>query len=261
MADLESYLSTAHGICISNNVIAHLLWMDDAFYFLTLSMGCNSTFGEKQFCSNNHLMANEIKTKVMVFGYPQNNQNSMRHVSRSLQIKYLSIHDMISSTRRLNTIHWNKPRQFLCDQEKKAIFNMTSKIRTIGNLPRYIMFNLFDVFIRPILVYMAVMFGDFGIWDPMSLCSILDVYCMQKVTINNIITAGECGRFPANTYRHRLASRHLNRLHSMDDNKLTNQFIVILLTSTSNALLPGQQMLWSWWIASDWILVVKRFFL
>ena len=29
MADLESYLTSAHGICISNKIIAHLLWADD----------------------------------------------------------------------------------------------------------------------------------------------------------------------------------------------------------------------------------------
>ena len=33
MADLESYLSTAHGICINEEIIVHLLWADDLILF------------------------------------------------------------------------------------------------------------------------------------------------------------------------------------------------------------------------------------
>ena len=33
MADLESYLTTAHGICINDEIIVHLLWADDLILF------------------------------------------------------------------------------------------------------------------------------------------------------------------------------------------------------------------------------------
>ena len=29
LADLDSYLSTEHGVCIGNEIVAHLVWADD----------------------------------------------------------------------------------------------------------------------------------------------------------------------------------------------------------------------------------------
>ena len=72
MADLESYLSTAHRICINEEIIVHLLWADDLILFSDTFHGLQIQLdGLKQFCSNNHMIVNEIKTKVMVFGNPK----------------------------------------------------------------------------------------------------------------------------------------------------------------------------------------------
>ena len=72
MGDLDSYLSTAHGICIDEEIIVHLLWADDLILFSDTFHGLQIQLdGLKQFCSNNHMIVNEIKTKVMVFGNPK----------------------------------------------------------------------------------------------------------------------------------------------------------------------------------------------
>ena len=71
LADLESYLSSEHGICISDGIIAHLLWADDLILFSDTFHGLQKQLnGLQQFCSSNHMLVNEIKTKVMVFGNP-----------------------------------------------------------------------------------------------------------------------------------------------------------------------------------------------
>ena len=53
MSDLDSYLSTAHGICINNEIIAHLLWADDLILFSDTFQGLqNQLDGLKEYCSN-----------------------------------------------------------------------------------------------------------------------------------------------------------------------------------------------------------------
>ena len=72
LADLDSYLSTEHGVCIGKEIVAHLLWADDLILFSDTFHGLQEQLhGLKQFCHNNHMIVNEMKTKVMVFGNPK----------------------------------------------------------------------------------------------------------------------------------------------------------------------------------------------
>ena len=100
MADLESYLSTAHGICINGEIIAHLLLADDLILFSDtfhrLQMQLN---GLKQFCSDNHMIVNEIKTKVMIFGNPKKSKLLFNSVEIDEVIDYKYLGNIISSIR------------------------------------------------------------------------------------------------------------------------------------------------------------------
>ena len=50
MSDLKTYLSTAHGICINNEIIAHLLCADDLILFSDTFKGLQAQLdGLKQF--------------------------------------------------------------------------------------------------------------------------------------------------------------------------------------------------------------------
>ena len=61
MSDLKTYLSTARGICINNEIIAHLLWADDLILLSNTFKGLQIQLdGLKQFCSNNHMIVNEV---------------------------------------------------------------------------------------------------------------------------------------------------------------------------------------------------------
>ena len=72
IADLDSYLSTEHGVCIGNEIVAHLLWADDLILFSDTFHGLQKQLhGLKKFCSINHMIVNEMKTKVMIFGNPK----------------------------------------------------------------------------------------------------------------------------------------------------------------------------------------------
>ena len=69
LADPGQYLSKHVVICVSDNIIAHLLWADDMFILSDTAANLQTQLdGLFQFCSKYLLIVNEMKTKVMVFG-------------------------------------------------------------------------------------------------------------------------------------------------------------------------------------------------
>ena len=61
---VKTYLSTAHGICMNNEIIAYLLCADDLILFSDTFKGLQIQLdGLKQVCSNNDTIVKKIKTK------------------------------------------------------------------------------------------------------------------------------------------------------------------------------------------------------
>ena len=111
------------------------------FHYLQIQLD-----GLKQICTNNHMIANEINTKVMVFGNPtKSNSVDIEEVN---DYEYLG--NIISSARLPKHDPLKKTCSFLCGQAQRASFSMTSKIKAMGTLPVDVMLNLFDVLIKPI---------------------------------------------------------------------------------------------------------------
>ena len=113
--------------------MAHLLWADDLILFSDTFHGLQKQLhGLKQFCYNNHMIVNEMKTKVMVFGNTKRskiffNQKCIEEVKN---YKYLG--NIISSTRLPNQDPLKSTYKFLSDQAMKAVFNMRRKVKSIG---------------------------------------------------------------------------------------------------------------------------------
>ena len=100
MADLDSYLSIAHEICINDEIIAHLLWADDLILFSDAFHGLQIQLnGLKPFCSNNHMIANDIKTKVIIFGNPKTSKLQFNLVEIDEVVDYKYLGNIISSIR------------------------------------------------------------------------------------------------------------------------------------------------------------------
>ena len=69
MADLESFLAPEYGICIEENIIAHILWAHDLVLLSDSEKGMqNQLDGLLKFCSLNLMSVNEIKKKSMAIG-------------------------------------------------------------------------------------------------------------------------------------------------------------------------------------------------
>ena len=69
LQDLNEYLKKDAGVCIGETLVAHLLWADDLVLFSNTEKGIQKQLnGLKRFCARNKMIANEAKTKLMIFG-------------------------------------------------------------------------------------------------------------------------------------------------------------------------------------------------
>ena len=250
LVDLESYLSSEHGICIIDGIIAHFIWADDLISlsdtFQSLQKQLN---GLQQFCSSNHMLVNEIKTKVMVFGNPTTSRIyfNTKIIDEVKDYKYLG--NIISSIKSPNQDALKTTYQFLCDQARKAIFSMKTKIKAIRELPPDLMLNLFDTLIKPILIYGSNVWGiKSKLWRYTNKVFLQYARCILRVkaTTGNIISVGEYGRLHPSTACHISALCFMNRLHHMSDDKLVKKVYCELKILTVKGLQIGQQTHWSW---------------
>ena len=107
--------------------------------------------GLGKFCSNNHTILNNVKTKCMAFGGGTIslffNGKQIEQVDR---YKYLGT--ILRSVKRANQDIFTANYVYLCDQARKAIFGAQRKIKGLGVTPPHIKLYLFDSLIKPILL-------------------------------------------------------------------------------------------------------------
>ena len=145
MADLSEYISNAVGVCIGDVVIAHLLWADDLILFSDSEKGLQTQLDVLfKFCSNNMMIVNEMKTKVMVYG----------STSRNITVKF-----NVKSVKKCNEDIFGENSQYLCSKARQAIFALFKRLKHIGILPAHIMMYLFELLVKPVLVYGSEIWG------------------------------------------------------------------------------------------------------
>ena len=72
LSDLSDFLPQKCGLCISHDIITHLLWADDLVVVSDSKTGLQKQFdGLLSFCEKNLMIVNELKTKVITFGCKQ----------------------------------------------------------------------------------------------------------------------------------------------------------------------------------------------
>ena len=92
LADLGEYLTKHVGFCISDTIVAHLLWVDDLVLISDSEQGLQKQLnGLQKFCSKNLMIINELKTKVLVFcsQLKANVYFNGKHIEQVENYKYL----------------------------------------------------------------------------------------------------------------------------------------------------------------------------
>ena len=228
MADLSEYLYTEVGICLGDSIVAHLLWADDLILLSDSVSGLKKQLnGLFRFCSDNMMIVNEMKTKVMVYG-PANRNFSLKFNGKTLDIvdQYKYLGNITKSIKTWNGDMFGANYQHLCNKARQAIFALFKRVKTLGILPVKIMMYLFRSLIMPILVYGSDVWGvNFNATKSMDKIFLWFARTILKVKSNtcNLITLGECGEIPPSVICHKNAMCYYKRLQGMPENSLVKR--------------------------------------
>ena len=227
MADLCEYLTTEFGVCTEEMILLHLLWADDLILVSDTIEGLQAQLdGLLNFCADNLMIVNYIKTKVMAFGnVPQFIVRfNGRLIERVEFYKYLG--NVFSEIKKSNGDVFSLNYDFLCDKGRSAMFSILKRTRSIGKLPPTVMFELFDSLIMPILTYGSDIWGHSKsgtIAADRIFLRFIRCVLMVKATTSNAAVYGECGRLPPSVSCHVNILTYANRLHNMGNGKVVKQ--------------------------------------
>ena len=101
-SDLSDFLPQKCGLCISHDIITHLLWADDLEVVSDSKTGLQKQFdGLLSFSEKNLMIVNEFKTKVITFGCKQDIEIffNIQKIETTSHYKYLG--NVISTTSSL----------------------------------------------------------------------------------------------------------------------------------------------------------------
>ena len=117
MADLKRYLDYEVGVCISSEILAHLLWADDLILFSDTPNGLQKQLnGLYKFCANNRMIVNEIKSKAMCFGKQTRFSVSFNNKEIEQVHRYKYLGNIVRRVDRLQQDIFADNYQYLSDQ-------------------------------------------------------------------------------------------------------------------------------------------------
>ena len=136
LSDLGDYLHTHCGLCITDDIIVHLLWADDLVLISDSHKGLQKLLNElHELCAKNLMIVNEVKTKVLIYGqkYAPDIYFNGQRIEAVQSYKYLG--NIISTIASAKGDIFRENYSYLCNQAKKAIFGMKQKLKHIGKPP------------------------------------------------------------------------------------------------------------------------------
>ena len=160
LTDLGDYLEKHVGLCISETIMAHLLWADDLVLISDSEHGLQKQLdGLSKFCSKNWMILNELKTKVLVIGsqtkvYIDFNGKIIKQVE-----SYNSLGNIVNTEHSYKADAFSKNYEYLSGQSRKAMFSIKKRLKSLGSLPPQIQIHIFENLVRPILLYNSDVWG------------------------------------------------------------------------------------------------------
>ena len=128
MSDLKPYLDYRVGVCIDNDVVAHLLWADDLILFYDTASGLQKQLNSLyKFCSNNRMIVNETKSKVMCFGKQSQFNVSFNDTNIEQVGRYKYLGNIIRRLDKPIKDIFADSYKYLSDQASKAMFAQKEK--------------------------------------------------------------------------------------------------------------------------------------
>ena len=140
MADLDEYLHRDVGIHIGDTIFVHLLWADDLILVTESAKGLQKQLdGLFNFCSDNMMIVNETKTKVMVYG------SASRDVVVKFNDKVLNVADqykylgnVMKSIKTCKEYVFGETFQYLCNKARnQTVGDNVTRLRFCEGINRF----------------------------------------------------------------------------------------------------------------------------
>ena len=160
MFDLKDYLDSDTGVCTLEEIVVHMLWADDLFMVSTAPAHAQRQLDNlTKYTSPNQLIANDIKTKYMVFGKSDTFTLRLngKRIKRVKHSKCLGI--IVNSVQTLQGDIFRENPDYLKDKARKSVFGFLNRVKRIGNAPPKCMFDLYECLTQPILLYGSDLWG------------------------------------------------------------------------------------------------------
>ena len=160
LSDLKYYLDSSTGVCSLDEIIVHMLWADDLFMVST-----NPKHAQKQlddlssYSSPNQMIANEIKTKFMVFG--KYDKFELKLNGRPIECVNVSkcLGIMVNSITCITGDIFSKNPAYLKEKARQSIFSFLNRVKRIGSPSPKCLFDLYECLTQPILLYGSDLWG------------------------------------------------------------------------------------------------------
>ena len=227
MSDLSDYLHFEFGVIAGDLILAHLLWADDLVLMSDSLSGIKKQLdGLQRFCSDNHMIINELKTKIMCFGSNETIDIEFNGCKIEQVMKYKYVGCIIQSINSVRSDVFVLNYEYLCDKARKALFAAKSKLKHYSTVPCSILCNIFNTLVRPILTYASDVWGvsvkgrekmdRFFLWFLKNMLGI-------KQSTPSIMVLGETGQILPSIDCVSNVIKFVNRLEFMSDDTFVKQ--------------------------------------
>ena len=120
LSDLKDCLDEYTGICLSDEILIHVLWADDLYLVSNDTAGSQKQLkGLTAFCGPNQMAANVIKTKVMVYG-----KSSPVHL-----LLYGNPIEPVNAIQMLRGDIFKNNPEYLINRARGAIFGILRRVK------------------------------------------------------------------------------------------------------------------------------------
>lgn len=224
--DLGSYLSHKNGIVIGDEIISHLLWADDLILLSETSDGLQAQLnGLEKFCSNNQMIINETKTKIMIYGRGEKVDFKLNGKVLDITTKYKYLGNIFNTTCNINGNPMRETIKYLNDNSIKAVYGLYSKTQPLSPLPPKINFTLFDSLVKPVAMYGSDIWGVYKIAEDLDKIQLRFIKSALgvKTSTATVMVYGETGRFPLTIETKINAVKYYVRLREMKNDSIVKQ--------------------------------------
>ena len=209
----------------------HMLLYADDICIMNDSVGRlqNQLNTLSKYCSENGLLVNLSKTKVVVFrngGRLRQNERFYFNGQKLEFVTYYKYLGIIFSSRLL----WSNALSTLAAQAEKSIFMLKRMFVKIGDVPVSLSMDLFDKIVAPVLLYGAEMWGT---QKREAIELVQRKFCKYILKVSystpNAAALGELGRLPLSVlYKMKCIKFWLNIVHDLPNVKIKNSMYKML---------------------------------